>query len=177
MRSILVLAMLSVWGLAAWFWPELPERIPMHFDMAGDPDRFADKSVWSWFLMPTLGTVLTIGVGLLLPGWIRSMAASNSALLNMPDRRRFRALPTEARLRVVEHTMLPLRILALLLQGLFAWIVYSSAQVALGHWSRLPTGTTIAFVAAVIVCATWLCLRSLGAIAREATAAPGDGAS
>ena len=48
MRAVLVVVTLSVWAVAIAYWSQLPERIPMHFGMNGVPDRFADKSIWSW---------------------------------------------------------------------------------------------------------------------------------
>tara|TARA_R110002096_G_scaffold111649_1_gene243590 strand:+ start:533 stop:1054 length:522 start_codon:yes stop_codon:yes gene_type:complete len=171
MRALLVLVMLAVWSLALAYWPELPNRIPMHFGHNGVPDRFADKTVLSWFWMPALGTVLAVTFGFLMPGWLRSMAWSNSQMLNIPDRARFRALSPEARVRVIDATMAPMLGLAVVLQLLFGWITYASAQVALTNWQTLPMGPTIGAVGMIIACAVLLVSVSNRAVKQETTAA------
>jgi uncharacterized membrane protein len=167
MRALLLLATLAVWGLALAYYGDLPDRIPMHFGLNGEADRFADKSIVAWFWMPSLATLFAFVFGRMLPGWMRSMAHSNSQLLNMPDRARFRALSADARVRVVDATLSPLCMLAVVLQLLFSWIVYASAQVALGIWRTLPIWPTLAFVGAIIACAILLLLVSTRAVARE----------
>lgn len=167
MRALLLGAVVTVWALALVYWGELPDSIPVHFGLNGEPDRFANKSVWSWFLWPAFGTVMTVGIGFVVPGWIRGMAERNSPLLNMPNQERFRALPTEARLAVVDACVVPLQVMALVLNAMFGWLVFSSAQVALGHWQTLPMWPTIGFVVAIIVCAAWLAITSSRAVARE----------
>jgi uncharacterized membrane protein len=170
MRALLLLATLAVWGLALAYYGDLPDRIPMHFGPNGEADRFADKSIVAWFWMPSLATLFAFVFGRLLPGWMRSMAHSNSQLLNMPDRERFRALPADARVRVVDAAYSPLCLLAVVLQLLFGWIVYASAQVALGIWRTLPIWPTLAFVGAIMVCVVGMMLVSTRAVLREAAA-------
>ena len=88
----------------------------------------------------------------------------------MPDRERFRALPADARVRVVDAAHSPLYLLAVVLQLLFGWIVYASAQVALGIWRTLPIWPTLAFVGAIMVCVVGMMLVSTRAVLREAAA-------
>lgn len=167
MRALLVIATVVVWALAVAYWSELPNQIPMHFGLNGEPDRFAEKSVVSWFWMPTLAAVFAIGLGFLLPRWVRAMAVANSSLLNVPDQKRFRALSTDARVRVIDATMVPMSWLAIVLQLLFAWIVYASAQVALEHWQCLPIWPMLGFVALLIAMAFSLVWVSNRAVAAE----------
>jgi len=167
MRALLVLAAIAVWVLAIAYWSELPSQIPMHFGLNGDPNRFADKSIVSWFWMPTMAAVFAVGLGFLLPRWVRAMAVTNSALLNIPDQKRFRALPTEARVRVVDATMAPMLVMAIVLQLLFAWIVYASAQVALSRWQGLPMWPTLTIVFVVLLCAASLVVVSNRTVANE----------
>lgn len=171
-RIFLAVSSLSVWGVALGYWSDLPSKIPMHFGLNGQPDQFAEKSITSWFWLPTLASVFACGFGLLLPKWVRSMAASNSALLNVPDQRRFRALPTDARLRVIDAMMEPMLWMAVVLQWLFAWIVYSTAKVALEDWQRLPMWPTITAIALVVGCAARLLVTATKAVASEVAQHP-----
>ena len=170
MRVLLVLVTLAVWGLAIGYWSELPDTIPMHFGMNGKPDRFADKTVLSWFWMPTLGTVFAVLIGFVGPGWLRGMAHANSEMLNMPDRKRFRALSADARVRVMDATLMPLMWLGIVLQALFGWIVYSSAQVALENWQRTPMTVTLVAIGLIMVCSVALVIVSNRAVRDEAAA-------
>jgi hypothetical protein len=49
-------AMFAQVALAAWAWGRLPERIPMHFDFAGNPDRWGGR--WTILLLPLVTAVL-----------------------------------------------------------------------------------------------------------------------
>ena len=151
LRYTLVLAMLAVWGLALQAWPALPERIPMHFDLSGVPDRWGDKSLVSWFGLPALGTLLGFVMGLLLPRWVAGMARRNSPWLNVPDKKRFAALPEAARERAVQPLVLGLTWIVLLVQGMFAWIVVGSARVAMGEWPTMPAWPALSPLAVVLV--------------------------
>lgn len=44
-------------------WPDLPERLPMHFDLAGDPNRWGPRG--ELFVLPTIGLVLLVGMNIL----------------------------------------------------------------------------------------------------------------
>lgn len=48
----------TVWG--AVLYPHLPERIPVHWDAAGRPNGFADKTLWTVLGMPLLGILVAI---------------------------------------------------------------------------------------------------------------------
>lgn len=170
MRALLVLTTLAVWGLAIAYWSVLPDSIPMHFGHNGVPDRFAAKSVLSWFWMPALGTLFAVALGFMAPGWLRGMAHTNSQLLNMPDSVRFRALPADARVRVMDATLTPMMWLAIILQLLFGWIVFASAQVALEHWQTLPLAPTIGAVVLIIASTVSLVLVSNRAVKDEVAA-------
>lgn len=170
MRALIVVLLAAVWGYAVFVWPELPDEIPMHFGLSGEPDRFAAKSVWSWFLFPAMATVFGVGLGWLLPPLLRHLAATNSPLLNLPDKARFEALPVEARLRVIAHVDGGLRAIAAAVVLLLGWSVFASGQVALGRWRGLPIGPTLGGVALMIVCAVWIAVVTGRAVRREAEA-------
>jgi uncharacterized membrane protein len=48
---IAVLLTVAAWLLAAWFYPSLPQRIPIHWNLQGKVDGWGDKT-WATFMMP-----------------------------------------------------------------------------------------------------------------------------
>jgi hypothetical protein len=94
-RSVHVVNLLPVvallgGGLLAW--PNLPESIPTHFDLAGNPDSWRDKSVLSWF-GPSFIAMLILGMFYGL-AWIIPKAPD---LLSIPNKDLILALPDEER--------------------------------------------------------------------------------
>jgi uncharacterized membrane protein len=76
-----LVAIASMWVTAVAWWPRLPERVPMHFDLDGTPNRWDSRGSW-WFL-PVIGTViplLLIGLG----RWTVRRAAGNLDGINVP---------------------------------------------------------------------------------------------
>jgi hypothetical protein len=167
MRLLLVLSMLAAWALALWLWPDLPELVPIHFDLAGNPDGWASKSWWNWFALPALGTALGAALGLLVPWWMVRLARANSPWLNVPWRERFRALPTEARVRAVQRPAPWFALLAICVQVLLGWIAYGSSQVASGAWTALPPGPSFAGLALLLGAAAGAAVAGAAAVRRE----------
>ena len=50
---------LTAWALAAWFYPGLPQQVPIHWNIEGKVDGWGDKS-WATFLMPGMMIVFLI---------------------------------------------------------------------------------------------------------------------
>jgi uncharacterized membrane protein len=174
LRVALLVAMAGVWWLAIAAWPELPDRIPMHFDAAGRPDGRAPRSPWLWFGLPAFASGLGAWFGLVLPRFLVTAARRNSGWLNMPDAKRFRALPEASRLRAVEPVATALGCMALLLQGLFGWIVHGIATVASGTASTLPSTPVLGFEVGIVATAGWLLVVSRRVEAREFAAHRGS---
>lgn len=172
-----IVGLVVLWSLALWLWPSLPERLPMHFDLQGTPDRYEQRSPTAWFLLPGLATVLAGAFAWLLPPWLLRLARHNSHLLKVPDRNRFRALPTEGRVRALAPTVAMLRLLAAEITLLFAYVLLGTHAVATGAASRLSSLPIL--LATVAIAATALgsipfCTR---AVRREAAAATSAGPS
>jgi uncharacterized membrane protein len=56
--------LLILWGMAFYYFRKLPETIPTHFNMSGQPDDFGSKS--SFWTLPAVGLVIYIGFTLLV---------------------------------------------------------------------------------------------------------------
>ena len=122
----------AMWWRAAWWYPRLPDRIPIHFNMAGTPDGWAAKSVATWFLLPSLATLLALallGAGLVM---IPALARHKPQSINIPSKERFLALDADARAAAIAPVGAFMLFEATLLCGLFLWVVETSGKVATG---------------------------------------------
>ncbi|MFO1077814.1 MAG: DUF1648 domain-containing protein [Planctomycetota bacterium] len=170
LRLVLGLLIAGQVALAIALWPELPERIPLHFDAAGWPDGFGAPDV-EWFVIPGLLALFGAGCGYGLPLLARHLARTNSGLLNVPDRERFRALPEEARVRAVAPLGPWLCAIACELQLLTAFLVDGTWRIATGRWQRLPPALLYGLLAVVLATAIGLAVANARAVRRECAAA------
>ena len=158
--------LLAIWFAAFVEWPTLPAKFPMHFDLAGRPDSFVNKSVVAWFLLPVFATVLNVGLSFLAP-MIRWMTLKHPEFVNMPGKEQWLKLDSSARLRTVEPVFGAMSVLQLLVMLLFLFIVISSAKVASGQWTVLPVWPTFVLMAAIGISVAWLLFRSITAVKKE----------
>ena len=56
LEAVGVVLLLVMWGFVLWYYPTLPQMIPIHFGPDGIPDGFGSKS--SLFILPITATVL-----------------------------------------------------------------------------------------------------------------------
>lgn len=52
----------SLWGLTVYFWKVLPDIIPFHLNLSGQPDSWGNKDLL--FLITGLGTLVALAVGI-----------------------------------------------------------------------------------------------------------------
>ena len=45
--------------IALYYYPSLPDRIPVHFDINMKPDAWADKSIWQVMMVPIMNVAMT----------------------------------------------------------------------------------------------------------------------
>jgi len=116
-----------------WFYPGLPDQVPSHFNVFGDPDDWNGKG---WVLI-LLGTAACIHFLLI---WISRHAKS----FNVPVER---TAENEASLNVWgKEVVLTSNIMA---QALFAYIQMGIIFTALGYWNGLGPELLV-FVLAMI---------------------------
>ncbi|MBZ0150212.1 MAG: DUF1648 domain-containing protein [Planctomycetes bacterium] len=164
---VLVVAMVAVWWTAASAWPELPARIPMHFDLSGRPDRWTTTSIWSWFGLPALATGIGLVFGFLLPWVATRLAAKHPTWINVIGRRRFQMLPAAARVRVVAAMMTWLVWLAVALQALMFELVRGTAAVATGAQATMPPVPLFVLLAVVLTIVAGVVVSQVRALRRE----------
>ncbi|MEI7689776.1 MAG: DUF1648 domain-containing protein [Candidatus Saccharibacteria bacterium] len=56
--TIAILLAITSWAIAIYFWDKLPSVIPTHFGISGAADGWAEKSLFSVFLLPSIQTVI-----------------------------------------------------------------------------------------------------------------------
>lgn len=121
---ILGLAMVA---FAIWAWPRLPEQIPTHFGLNGNPDAWAAKTLRAWFVVPAMGIALTA-----LVGSIRAILPSRPQWVNLPDQRCLSELPKACQEQVLEMLGGFLALVQTELLVIFALIEWASFRSALG---------------------------------------------
>ena len=132
--ALLFLALLFLLPLA--YFSYLPDRIPTHFNAAGQPDDYGGKnSIW---LLP--------GVGLftyLMFSYINKMKPSN---FSYPTK-----ITPENAASKYRNTLEMLRWMKLLLMVLFLYLVWMTIQAGLGNTAGLHSWFIWVFLAAVAV--------------------------
>ena len=95
------------------------------------------------------------------------MTLQHPEFVNMPRKALWLKLDSAARLRTLEPVFGAMRVLQLIVMALFLFIVVSSAKVASGQWSVLPTWPMFSFLAAIGASVVWLLFRSITAVTKE----------
>ncbi len=145
----LFISLAALWIVAAVLWPLLPEKIPMHFDFSGVPDRWEARSATTWFLIPALGTL--IALFLAVTGWsIPWMLRRIPNLVNIPRKGDLLALPEDARRRALSPTIAMMLWIAALVDVMMASTLYGSWRVGTGEWATLPALWPLLLIIAAI---------------------------
>lgn len=139
--DFLIVCAVAFLGVNAINWyPQLPDRIVIHLNGAGEPDGHAARSILLWGLLPGIGMALTAGLQA-IARWAEGAAAHNPAGINMPQRAAFLALSEEGRRNALAPTAIYLRFTALLVLFLFNYIVEGLGRLSTGAsqtWSSIP---------------------------------------
>jgi uncharacterized membrane protein len=150
-----------IWVFSILKWPELPERIPVHFNMAGEADGWADKSWEHWFLIP----LVAVGMTLLLYGsaWLAARFPQHA---NLPSRVKLADLPPEERGPLLDVIKELLYRIAALITVQFVLMQLSTYRVAVGESEALPWYVRISTIGIVVLTllltlTTMLRLRSM----------------
>lgn len=133
--DLLNLALLGMMGMTvAAALPRLPDRIPMHFDFAGRPDRWSGRS--GLLVLVALAVVMT-GVLYVIIG-LTSRWARNPRYLNIPHKAEFLRLPAEKQAAYWTVYKEFFAGLAAAVNLLFMLILRGTVRIAEGSASLLP---------------------------------------
>lgn len=109
--------------LPIYYYSDLPETIPGHFGANGEPDKFREKDkIWT---LPVIGTVLYAGLY-----WLNQYPH----LFNYPQK-----VTAENAEQLYKITTRMIRTMNTVIVVVFAYIIYSTIQVAFGNQSGLGT--------------------------------------
>lgn len=98
MRLITYLFLAMYWIACILLYPQLPDRVAIHFNARGEADAWSDNPFFAWFGIPAIATVtvlLLIGIG--------KLSAKTPHMWNVPEKKRFLALTPEARAPIIEE--------------------------------------------------------------------------
>ncbi|MFW6078986.1 MAG: DUF1648 domain-containing protein [Gemmatimonadota bacterium] len=123
--DLALLAALIVAGIVVW--PELPDRLPVHFSPDGTPDRWEDRGFGSWFTIP----LVAVGLNLLVYG-AAALGSRNVRLLNIPDKERLLRLPPDGQRAVPARVREGLQALALSVTIVFCLVQIANYRAAYG---------------------------------------------
>lgn len=168
----MTLSRILLWSLAlglvawaAWAWPGLPDRIPLHFGLDGQPDRWGERSVWGWFLLPAIG----VGLAAMMDGIGRwSIRNPEKQTVNLPQSDELYALPVERRIPILTHIAVSMNVIGILLLAAFILFQIGSYQSAHGGSAQAWTlaGLAICLFTPMTVLVSMLTTTS-AAIARQ----------
>jgi uncharacterized membrane protein len=129
-RSLLIATAFLIallFALSAAVYPELPLRIPAHFN-ATQVDRWTDKGPLSWFGLPLLALVL-VSFNLA----IARTFVTRPELMNIPRKARLLALPPEGRARVMGWWWVLMQTLGIVEVVSLGLAQYAIWRAATGH--------------------------------------------
>lgn len=128
-----VLGLLALWGLAAYYYPDLPEQIPVHFGASGYPDRFGSKqTLW---LLPGIGLAIYS-----ILSWINLRPDRFNYMVDITEENAERQYRLATRL---------IRTLKVLLLFIFTFLVNQTIHVAQG-----PSGSMNFWIFLLLIATT-----------------------
>ena len=128
----------------AFYYQQLPESIPVHFNFQGQPDSFGPReTIW---ILPTIGTVLFL---------LMSIANQSPHTFNY-------TVKIDERNAEVEYAMATrmMRLIKALIVVVFVYLDWTSIQIALGESTGLYWWFAPAFLLALFGTVGFFVLRS-----------------
>ncbi len=141
----------------------LPERIPIHFDLAGNPDGFAGTSLGSWFLL----WFTSVGCGVLFGWFSLRLDRIRPSYYSLPRRDEFIALPAPAKSRVFAAISFHMLVFTGIFMLFFFAMHICMALAALQILDGMPNGVVYGGIAVVTIDTIVLTVRIVAAINRE----------
>ena len=141
LRAIQYLLLTAYLTISIALYQKLPDRFPIHFNINGVADGWADKSILSWFALPLIATALVA-----MFNAIGSLAANKPQLWNIPKKTEFLTLSPEARRPITQMMENFMTLTAICLLLLFISLQISMYQVAAGLINTMPWHTTLGLI-------------------------------
>jgi hypothetical protein len=135
--ALSVVVLILGWWVALSVYPRLPERVPVHFGLRGEADRWGGR--WMIFLIPIVSTAIVA-----LDYWIFEYVSPGSP----------RPIPPEMRT--------PLHLLLLELSVIFTYITWRMIEVAFGRARGLGGWFLPVALIAVFATCGWMLVLGRG---------------
>ncbi len=116
--------------LIGYYWSILPDRVPSHYDLAGNVDHWASKS--SLLLLPLISLIVFLGI---------HIAGHYPKIFNYPWKFAPQSLPRQQELAQIFLSSLKMEIV-----WLFSLLEYQTIRIALGKEKALGPGYMIIFI-------------------------------
>jgi uncharacterized membrane protein len=134
-RALNYALLAAYWAACVVVYPKLPDRIAIHFNVRGQPDRWSDNLFLAWFGLPAIATITV----LLMIG-VAKLAKRSPQLWNIPEKRRFLAMTAEQRAPIEEAMLRYLDLAAFYTLGVCTVVqldIYRNALAIAGGLSWL----------------------------------------
>jgi uncharacterized membrane protein len=148
---------------SVWSFRTLPFRYPIHFDFAGHPNRWAKGDSLEWFLLLGIAAVLNAFFFVLANG----LRKVDPAIMNVPDKAKFLALPAPRKAVLVEQLATMPLIVAFVVDLMMSALYVMLTEVAHQRMDP-PTGApVVVFVMTLIAVVLGGFVRFRRLLARE----------
>ncbi len=127
----------TLWiGAAAYVYPRLPERYPIHFGADGTPDSWVERSLVTWFMLPGIALLTWLFLY-----WTIRATRNAPHWWNVPEKKRFLALSEAARAPIIERLIGFIDWVAIGITLLFMGLHAGMYAAAFTETQKLPLST------------------------------------
>jgi uncharacterized membrane protein len=133
-HSLSVILLIIIAGMVLFYWKDLPDKIPIHFNFEGTPDGWAGKENLLILFAVALGVNGLFYLITLSTSWL----SKHPSLLNIPNKERFLALPEEKQQVYWELTKEFTAGMMASINILWTTLMWGTIRVCLGKLNKLP---------------------------------------
>ncbi len=128
-----IIAIILLSGLPMYYFDSLPDEIPSHFDISGNPDGYSGKGI-IW-LLPAVGLVMYVGLY-----FLNRYPHIFNYLITITQENALRQYKLATRF---------IRLLNTIVACLFCYITYATIQTAIGSQSGLGNYSVVFFLVSI----------------------------
>lgn len=145
-----ILTMLALIGIVfmilviALYYSKLPDHIPVHFNAAGEPDRFGNKK--TIMILPILGIITVIGMH-----FLSKIPHTYNYLVEITEQNAHYQYQKASRLMAAINAIIT---------WMFSYILWASIQVALGNWNGLGSAFLVLSMLVLFITIFYYILQS-----------------
>jgi len=158
------LVVLVLFGFSLVTYVGLPDRFPVHFDGAGRPDGWMDKSWLAWLALPltALGMWAIMALSAKAVDWGRR----HPKYLSIPNKEKFLALPPEKQEPVWREMKAIVHWMAVPVNAMMLYAQVSIHHMATSGASQMAVWPLFAFLGGMLLTTIWLIIRMVRSVKR-----------